>query len=162
MRTVVTHEQLRAHLRYEPETGQFTRLIRTSQNTRVGDIAGCKQNAGYWVINLLGRPYLAHRLAWLYMTGQWPHEIDHIDGDRLNNRWSNLRNVTRQTNNENRRAANRNSRTGRLGVQPNGSGFMARITHNGVARYLGQYPTPEAAHAAYAAAKQELHKGATC
>lgn len=79
-RAVLTADFLRAHLSYDQETGLFTRIARVSGRGQgdkdlVGKIAGdlCP-STGYWRISLAGNRYLAHRLAWLYMTGDWPDE----------------------------------------------------------------------------------------
>ena len=69
---VITAERLRAILHYDPETGIWTWLIAASNNVKVGDVAGSKEKQGYWVIVIDYRRYKAHRLAWLYMTGEWP------------------------------------------------------------------------------------------
>lgn len=110
------------------------------------------------MIRVDGRRYLAHRLAWLIMTGEWPAtEVDHRDTDPGNNAWTNLRLATRSQNMQNRRAAGRNSATGVLGVSPCRSRYRAVIKTSGRIRHLGVFATVEAAEAAYLAAKVELH-----
>lgn len=94
---------LRELFNYDPDTGLFTRLKRVSQRGLVGTVAGCVNVNGYVHIKIACRGYKAHRLAWLYMTGEWPeHEVDHEDRDRTNNRWKNLRAATHKQNQENR------------------------------------------------------------
>jgi len=99
------------------------------------------------------------------MTGAWPQfEIDHKDTNRTNNRWGNLRDVPHAVNVQNRRKAQRNSRTGVLGVFSQTPGrFYSRIEADShrVRKYLGTFDSAEAAHAAYVAAKRELHPGGT-
>lgn len=112
------------------------------------------------------RELLRDRMAWLYMTGEMlPREveIDHIDGDRANNRWSNLRLATSRQNSENIHGAHRDSQTGLLGVSLDRSGarYLARIFVDGKAVGLGVHSTAEAAHAAYVAAKRQLHEFGT-
>lgn len=100
----LTAERVRELLHYEPATGIFTRRIRTSNRTKVGAIVGADNGKGYLQISVDWRLYSAARLAWLYMTGEWPkEEIDHINRVRSDNRFSNLREATRSSNNCNRR-----------------------------------------------------------
>lgn len=127
-----------------------------------GDVAGCRTSRGYSVLAVDGVLYRAHRLAWFYVTGAWPQgEVDHINGQRADNRFLNLRVVTGAINSQNRRRANGNSRTGLLGVYPHKTGFQARIMVSGSRRHLGTFQTAEAAHAAYLAAKRQVHPGNT-
>lgn len=99
---ILTQKELKALLHYNPSTGVFTRIKRTSNKINVGDIAGYKNDNGYVLIGLKGIARRAHRLAWLYMTGSWPkYEIDHINHIRSDNRFINLREVTHQENAKN-------------------------------------------------------------
>lgn len=83
---------------YDPLTGVFDRKLRTSNNQKMKDIAIKKKN-GYCYVNVLGKSYLAHRLAYYLMEGVFPEEdIDHIDRDRANNVYSNLRPCSRSEN----------------------------------------------------------------
>jgi hypothetical protein len=173
----VTVERLREVLHYDPETGVFTWLprplgqfARLSQgkvwNVRFpGTQAGSPDKKGYIHIAIDKTLFKAHRLAFLYMTGEWPkHEVDHINQVKADNRWANLRDVPHQTNSQNaRRARGSETATGLLGAyQEKDSGrFFASIGINGRARWLGYYSTAEAAHAAYVAAKREHHEGCT-
>lgn len=106
---------------------------------------------------------MAHRLAWLYVYGEWPNgDIDHIDGDRLNNRIANLRDVSRRVNLENQRRPKACNKSGFLGVKTfRDQRFQARIQVRGVQLHLGTFDTPHEAHAAYVAAKRNLHQGCT-
>jgi hypothetical protein len=95
---MLTAERLRELLDYDPETGVFTRRITTGRNRRwkAGDKVSGRPSAttGYLGIGIGKRRYAAHRLAWLWMTGEWPKNLmDHRDCDRTNNRWVNLREV---------------------------------------------------------------------
>jgi hypothetical protein len=83
-------------------------------------------------------------------------EVDHIDGDGLNNRRSNLRLATHTDNMRNRRTQ-KNNQSGIKGVSRSRRSWIAQIRVNGKNRYLGTFPTAESAHAAYAAAAKELH-----
>jgi hypothetical protein len=159
----LTPERIRTLLRYDPETGEFWRQHPTAK-VRANPKIGCTDSNGYIKIGVAGHQLGAHRLAFAIMTGAWPKgEIDHKDGNRRNNQWSNLREVSETVNQQNRRKANTTNHTGLLGVHKCNSTinpYMARIKAPGEkTRYLGSFPTPEAAHAAYLEAKRELHEG---
>lgn len=154
----ITQTQLHELLKYDPETGHFTRLT----GRHVGKIAGYQKEPSpgdkpYWAIQIGSRAYQAHRLAWLYMTGEWPKALtDHKDGDSLNNRWLNLREADFSTNTQNscRRSDNR---SGLKGVNYTAArGWKARISLHGRRIHLGRFPTAEAAHAAYKEAAEKL------
>lgn len=159
---MITQERLKELLHYDPETGVFTWRIRTSNRVKVGDVAGSAAAYGYLEIGIDGVTAKSHRLAFLYMTGEWPeHDVDHINGIRTDNRWANLRTATRSQNLQNLRAAKSNSKTGLLGVSPYNGTFRASIKHNGKQITLGRFSCPHAAHAAYLKAKAELHPFST-
>lgn len=148
---------------YDEQTGHLIRKTAPTYKNKVGEVAGyvCKTN-GYRVIKVSCLRYTAHRLVWLHVHGVWPtHEIDHINGDKTDNRLSNLRDVTHQVNVQNLRASTSSSSTGMLGVGPHGDRWRARILHEGKTRYLGRYKTKELAQEAYVKAKREIHEGCT-
>ena len=96
----MTADEARQLLDYDPDTGIFRWKVNTRQ-VNIGQIAGCvKKNKrqSYIVIRVNKRGYYAHRLAWFFMTGVWPVEVDHKDRNGLNNCWLNLREVTRPQN----------------------------------------------------------------
>lgn len=159
----LTAQRLRELLQYDPETGVFTRLIsRQGYRAQAGDVAGCKTAEGYIRISVDQRIYPAHRLAWLFMHGVLPTgDIDHIDGDKANNRIENLRDVSTSVNMQNQRRAQPRNASGYLGVTRHGNRFEASIKLNGVNRYIGSYATPEEAHASYMAEKRRIHPGCT-
>ena len=158
---MITQTELKELLFYDPQTGDFTWLVRTCNRIKVGDVAGWLDD-GYVRIKVCGIKYRANRLAWLYMTSEWPKvEIDHYDTIRSNNRWENLREATHSLNAQNQRKAHRDNKTGFLGVKPNGKGFEANIMLDDEAHYLGIHSTPQLAHDAYLKAKRELHPGCT-
>lgn len=157
----ITQAVLQALVRYEPESGFFYRLT-AGGGKKVGDLCGGANSLGYWTIYLGGKSHLAHRLAWLYVTGEWPEtDVDHIDGFPGNNRWSNLRCVSHQINMQNRRRPSAGNKSGLLGVVPSGNKWTAQVKVNGRRHCFGSFETPEAAHEAYVVGKRELHEGCT-
>ena len=113
---MLTLARLLEVLHYDPQTGFFTWTTNLNGHARTGRKAGWNQYS-YIKIQIDGKSYPAHRLAWLYMTGEWPtHEIDHINGDPSDNRWSNLREATHQQNMCNRTRLNRRNKSGVQGV----------------------------------------------
>jgi hypothetical protein len=145
-------------LNYDPATGAFVWLVNRSRTAKRGAKAGRICGAGYVYIGRM----LAHRVAWKYVTGKWPNgQIDHINGNRTDNRWSNLRLSTHSLNQQNLRSARADNKSGFLGVSSYGSRFRASIKTPTKRVHLGWFDTPEMAHAAYLDAKRRLHKGCT-
>lgn len=155
--------ELRELLDYSPETGLFFWRRSNSSVSTVGSIAGRSVNSdGYKQIVINKRFYKAHRLAWFYARGDWPDQIDHINGDRTDNRLENLRNVSSQQNAQNQRKPHSNNKSGFLGVSKRSDGrFQAEIRVSGKKHYLGAFLTPEKASAAYVAAKRQMHEWST-
>jgi hypothetical protein len=154
---MLTYDHLRHALDYNADTGQFVWRNPSSDKMKPGQSAGTIER--YLQIRLGGKRYLAHRLAWLYMTGAWPdRQIDHINGDKLDNRWANLRLATPTQNNANAVARKRNS-SGFKGVtwHSRNRKWQAQIAANGRHFYLGQFETAEAAAEAYQQAAARLH-----
>lgn len=152
----LTADEVRRLLRYEPDTGIF--FWRTAaRNIKAGDIAGCQQSRGYWHVRINRRLYVAHRLAWLYATGEWPAgNVDHINGQRSDNRLANLRIATNSENAWNSRIR-RNNACGYKGVHYKKTirKFVAQINAGGRVRHLGVFMTADEAHAAYVRAARE-------
>ena len=95
----VTQERLKELLDYDPDTGLFTWKVRRSRSALVGSIAGRVDKEGYICIKVDQKNYYGHRLAMLWMTGEWPSdEVDHINRIRSDNRYGNLRNADRRLN----------------------------------------------------------------
>lgn len=112
---MVTQAKVRDVLDYDPDTGIF-RWRHAGASRKAGAIAGNIMHDGRYIrIGIGGKSYLAHRLAWLYVHGQWPTEIDHINWNGLDNRMVNLRSVTRKQNGLNR-GLNKNNTSGAKGV----------------------------------------------
>src|SRR5690348_8622850 len=114
MKPELTQERLRECLSYEPRMGDFT-WHKSRCRVKVGDMAGTPHPDGYVQINIGGRLYLAHRLVWLHVYGEWPIAyLDHINGVRDDNRLINLRPATHSQNKANSRCR-RDSRSGLKG-----------------------------------------------
>ena len=152
---MITAEELRKQLDYDPATGVFTRRISNNFRYKIGDVAGSYDKDGYIRIQVQGRLYIAHRLAWLYVHGAWPPaQIDHINGVRDDNRIANLREATNTDNCRNAKKR-RNTRCALKGVYMEGKRFCASICVHGKSMRLGLYDTEEEAHAAYVAAAEK-------
>lgn len=158
----LSQTQLKRLLHYDCDTGVFTRLVCLDRRYPVGSVANSRLKNGYVRIKIRRIGYMAHRLAWLWMTGGWPgNEIDHRNGIRHDNRFTNLRDVTSAVNKQNLQKAQRNNRTGLLGVRKLNDMFGAKITLRGKTINLGRYLTPELAHDVYLKAKRDIHEGCT-
>lgn len=136
-------------MKYDPQTGVIT---------RDGKPVGTRNTAGYTVMRFNGKVVYAHRLAWFLTHGVWPGTLDHINGDRSDNRLANLREVSSRENAQNQRV--RATRSGRLpGAhfhKPSGR-FKSAIRVDGQQQHLGYFNTEEEASAAYLAAKRQQH-----
>lgn len=158
-------EQLRRIVSYNAETGDFP-WLQNRGGRRAGAKAGTVRKGMRKpdiLICVRKKQYLAHRLAWLYVHGEFPKgDIDHINGDPSDNRISNLRDVSHRTNMENRKGAQANNKTRKLGVSPDGRGKLrATIQVDGKHKHLGTFVDADKAHEAYLKAKRELHIGNT-
>jgi len=159
----ISHKELLERIIYDPATGIFTwRRDGYRRKVKAGDVAGFDKGNGYWQLSFNKVKYNAHRVAWFYIHGVWPeHDIDHVNGNRADNRIANLRSVTRSVNLQNRRSARKTAKIGLLGVSRCGRRYYAQISAGGVRYHLGRFDTPELAHAAYVHAKRKLHAGCT-
>lgn len=156
-KTDLTAQQLRELLSYDPKTGLF--LWRVSRGKGyAGAIAGKYDKNGYIVIGANRQEFKSHQVAWMFVHGYWPTlHIDHIDGDKTNNRIANLRHVTVLVNQRNRTRPNCTNKLGILGVSKYGNKFCSRIWHDGGLIHLGTFNDVGAAQAAYFEAKSRLH-----
>ena len=160
---MLTYNGLKELLNYNPETGIFNWKIDRG-NKKSGDLAGCIDSHGYVIIRTSKIGYKAHRLAWFYVYGTWPeNHIDHINGIRNDNRIENLRDVSRSINVQNQKIAQRNNKSGLLGVIWNKAinKFVAAIRINGKTTVIGKFDSKELAHEAYINAKRKFHNGCT-
>lgn len=151
---IITLDKICQLLEYDPATGIFLWKLPMG-NTSSGKQAGTLKPDGYIRIQIEGRLYYAHRLAWLVSYGEWPPSmVDHIDGDRKNNSLANLRSATLTENNRNRK---RVSTKHKKGVKKNGNRWQGRIRAGKKQIHLGTFKTEDEAHAAYCKAAKELH-----
>ena len=142
-------------LAYEPDTGILRWRVdrgRYGNRLKAGTVAGSRDRTrGYIQVRVDDRLLLGHRVAWAMQYGRWPKEVDHINRDKSDNRLANLRETTRSHNN-----ANRSELPNGVNVV-RGKYFQASIGINGKIKYLGSFPSAEAARAAYIAAHKAHH-----
>ena len=160
----ITQAELKRLLHYDPETGVFTWRVARTNRVKVGEEAGSIMPIGYRMVRLDGKDYLLHRLAHLYMTGEWPEgQLDHKNNDRADNRWDNLRPATwsQQRANALKRSDNTSGYKGvswnkRLGK------WHAYITLDRKRRHLGFFESAHEAKAAYERASRDLFGEFAC
>ena len=163
----LTTDRLKELFSYDPDTGDFIWLKRENPRATqitIGSKAGHINPDGYVRIYIGRNSHKAHRLAWMYMYGSAPKIIDHINGDRADNRIVNLRLATKSLNNQNK-GVSRSKKIKFVGIFGTKKGdFMARIKVTLAGRpinlYLGTYPTEDEAYKVYIAAKDMMHPGA--
>ena len=155
--SVLTAAHLRELLHYNPDTGEFHWL--SQRGVKLGQKAGCVQTlkTGYkrLMIGVYYRNHRASRLAWLYMTGEWPiGVIDHINENSLDNRWCNLRDASKKTNQQNSSRPQSNNTTGYRGVVFVRLRKPWRATFAG--KFIGNFKTKEEAYAAVVRARRTV------
>lgn len=153
---MITQAEIKRRLRYEQNAGEFFWVDPTKYHAQLAGARAGTVRGGYAVIKLNGRAYRAHRLAWLYVYGHMPEMIDHINGNRLDNRIANLRPCTMSENAKNHGGRRKKSGTP-PGVRKTSSGkYCARIRVDGVAIHIGTFAAPSTAHNAYVREKRRL------
>ena len=167
----ITQSGLKRILKYNPETGQFTWRVAISNRVKVGDATGVEKSNGYINIRLDRKDWLAHRLAWLYMTGSFPkNDTDHINRVKTDNRFCNLREATRSQNKMNMKACC-NNKIGVKGIYRRKSysknrkyrkGFITTTMLNGKTIYIGSYATLKEASKAHEDYTKKNHKEFYC
>ena len=135
---MITQKRLKELLHYNPDTGIFTRKIKTSNRINIGDVAGGKDLDGYLTVSLDGSRYRTHRLVFLHITGSIPEFVDHIDHNRQNNLFSNLRPATRYMNQQNL-SMRKDNKSNFTGVCKHKNAWIARINVKNVQINLGRF-----------------------
>lgn len=148
-RKELTQEFIKEILFYDPLTGIFTWRKPTGSKMKIGQRAGCKAPIGYNLIKINRKLYRTCRLAFLYMTGGWPIEIDHINKNKSDDRWNNLRNGDRAANNYNKDLQS-NNKSGYTGVSfdKRDNNWDAHCYKNGKRYYIGAFSSPKNAYEA--------------
>ena len=140
-----TREMVLRKFRYNPQTGDVTRKVAAGNNKlKIGSKVGCaitgRHGERYIQTKIDRIGYGLHQIIWLMQTGQWPDEVDHINGDGIDNRWCNLRNVSHHENSKNKKRPSDN-KSGVIGVSyaPSVGRWIARIGVRGrnLSLYLG-------------------------
>jgi len=155
----ITQATLKSLLTYDADTGDLKNLVCRNPRAPKDKPAGSVTTDGYRSVVLFGRRYQAHRLIWLYMTGEWPaQEIDHINRNRLDNRWVNLRLATRLQNSWNTNG-HANSKSGVKGVAyvARTGKWQVQLRVCGKTHYVGVYDTVSEAAQARADAERRLY-----
>jgi len=156
-------DQVERLLDLNRETGELRWTANAAFGRLTQRIAGHVGSGGYLSVKIGKRMHLGHRIVWLLVHGEWPAKsIDHIDGNRSNNAPINLRLANASENAQNRAAATKSS-SGLLGAihrkatRRRRECWESRIKLDGVSKWIGRFTSPEAAHAAYIAAKSAAH-----
>lgn len=137
---MLTQERLKQLVSYNPETGIFIRKISLAHNAKVGAVAGNKNSQrGYLEFSIDCKTYTCHRLAWLYIFGEFPKgQIDHINHNKTDNRIKNLRSVFPSENQKNR-TLNKNNLYGHSGIRKVKNKWVCQITVKRKTIYLGAF-----------------------
>lgn len=153
--TPLTHDRLINLFKYDPTEGVFIR-IKGKKGAISGYDVGIIRKDGYKELTIDYKPFLAHRLAFFYMTGNWPEEtIDHKNKIKSDNRWINLRQASYSENNQYSKIP-KNNTSGYKGVSKKGDVFRASIRIDGKQEHIGVYETAELAYEAYCKRAKEL------
>ena len=156
---MITQSELKEVLEYNPDTGVFIWLKSNGPRAKVGNVAGWNINEEYIQISIYGKKYRAHRLAFLYMTGEWPKElVDHINQVKDDNRYINLREATVSQNNINSKKQ-KNNKSGYRGVYWDNKNqiWRVQIKYKSKHKYLGRYTDIKEAAEVYKKAALELY-----
>jgi HNH endonuclease len=155
---------LQEHFLYEAETGMLKCIKRLPKSRhQIGEYVGYKDKEGYIRINFFGKCFYMHRLAYLCHYGNLPtNPIDHINGDKTDNRIENLRVSDANSNIQNQRKAHKSNKScGTIGVSKVKDKYQARIYFAGKLHHIGVFESLEEASNAYIHEKRIHHKGCT-
>ncbi len=156
-RSGVTANQVRKLFTYDSDEGHLRWAV-SRQKINIGDVAGYKNTSdGYWYVGFDYNEFLAHRVIWLWVTGEWPKsQIDHWDGDRVNNKWINLREATNSLNGRNKtKPQSNNKSTGIRGIDIRRRKYRVRINIDGKEIVVGRFLTLEEAKVARIEAERQ-------
>lgn len=164
-----SYKKISSVLDYNPKTGDIYWKDNIPKSLHLwmvsGKKAGSPTSNGYWQVSVFKTHFFAHRLAWFLFYKKWPKfNIDHINGNTLDNRIENLRDVPQQINNQNKRRAKINNPSGIMGAtyrKDDGGTYESSIKAGGRYIYLGRFKDPQKAGAAYLKAKRQYHPGNT-
>ena len=154
---MIIQERLQELFEYDPETGRLTNRIMRNSRSLKGWIAGCINERGYRQVWVDGKKYYEHRIIWCFMTGEWPKEIDHWNGVRDDNRWTNLRVADRSQTcwNAGRKVVSSTPQgVHRRSDRPK---WRVQISARGRSYHLGDFDTVDEAQKAYTEAAERLH-----
>lgn len=157
---MITQDQLKSVLHYDEVTGIFTWKAKTAICITIGSHPKHICKSGYLQMSIFKKRYYAHRLAWLYVYGEFPKKfIDHINGIKTDNRIINLREASISENNQNQKLPSKNNTSGLLGVcyAKKYKKWQSQIEINNKSVFIGYFDTKEEAHIAYINKKRELH-----
>jgi hypothetical protein len=154
---MITKKLLEELFEYQ-EDGTLVRKVTTNRRALAGTVSGTPSKAGYLRTTVLGRSFYNHRIIWFMHHGSWPLSIDHINGDKRDNRIENLREATGSQNQHNK-GLNRNNKTGVKGVtwRVDRNRYRARIKVFGKDRFLGDFLSLDEARRVVEDARRALH-----
>lgn len=155
---MITQKQVKRLFDYDPKTGNITRKVSINNRVKVGDIAGCKARSGYLLTRIAYKMHLNHRIVYLFHYGYMPKTIDHIDGDKLNNKIENLRGCSQRQNTYNSKIS-KNNKAGFKGVSwvSKRKKYIAQIISDRNSYFLGYFDDPEVANQIVRIKRLELH-----
>jgi len=155
---MITQEEVNKLFKYNPKTGILTNRINRSPRGKAGFTVGSSDGRGYLNTTIHGNPYKIHRIIFLYVNGYLPDQVDHIDGDRGNNKIKNLRPATNKENQQNSKIS-KNNTSGYKGVSwcKVRKKYIAKIYQNGKNNNLGGFDDPEVAAQALRIERVSIH-----
>lgn len=159
---MISQGRLNELFNYDPSTGVLTRKV-SRRRWKAGSVVGTKDKIGYIIICADYQVLRAHRAIFMMVHGYVPDEIDHINGNKSDNRMANLRPATHAMNQQNRMSAAKNSKSGILGVKlvAKSGRWLASIRYNGKTVHIGSFADSAEAHNAYLETKRKIHEGCT-